>query len=324
MREEAKPAFAAARAKVKPRPPAPPLPPPVLPPYRPPPALPPPPRPPYSPDQPPAPPTSPPPPPAAPAPATPPPAAPDGHLHLQAASTTLNSCVGYLFFSDCTPEQVVGELVLNPDHTDSTVLHLDSLRVTNQRDIPLRLGLGFLGGVDVSLLAHASLSFANGTAQVITTTDPMSGITTKSFTFNPSSNGMWGLLDGNISVAGYGIASGMVPPGNEFSIYAETPHVLAASGRGTIEDLATAGVVTSHRTSLTMEALIEQTHDGMAYRVQFTLTTSFETPAIASPPPSPPPAPPPLLPIDEPQSPPPPPFSPAPPSPQPFAAVPAP
>ena len=52
MREEAKPAFAAARAKVKPRPPAPPLPPPVLPPYIPPPALPPPPRPPHSPDQP--------------------------------------------------------------------------------------------------------------------------------------------------------------------------------------------------------------------------------------------------------------------------------
>ena len=308
-------------------PPRPPLPPPLSP--SPSPSLPPPassatlahPRPPHPP------PTQ--PPPTQPPPGTPPPALPPGHRVLDPAQTVLTSCLTYLVFSSCVPMNLHAHLVMAGDATDPSILRLHSLSVPIPSNVPLRLGVGFLGGVDVMLLAGSSLAFANGSA-VARESDT-------AFTFDPAS--LWGLLDGNISIAAYGAVVGMIPGGGGlFPIYAETPTVLRATAAGGTSDVAVGdgfftAIVHESRTSLTAVATINQNHDGNAYHVQFTLDTWFNPDAESSPP-APPPPPPPLLPppgappsppaspIISPQSPPPvlpPPRAPSPPSPPPPA-----
>ena len=87
------------------------------------------------------------------------------HIVLAPSNTTLLSCATAMLFSNCAPSGVDGYARLRTDADGA--LRLDTLHVATPHDVGLRLGLGFLGGVDMALLQGSTLTFGNGSAPAI-------------------------------------------------------------------------------------------------------------------------------------------------------------
>jgi hypothetical protein len=196
-------------------------------------------------------------------------------------------------FSGCSESSVSGTIVAMAEES-SGALRMYGIDVVLLEATSLRLGLGFIGGVDIELLAGGVVTVLNATDREHgILSSPMSNEGTLTFE-QPHTGGM----NASAIVGGYGIASGMVPHGT-FELCACGAYEASTT---TSAALMPGGSQTDFM--LTSVISIEFEVSGHATRVAITIDASFN---VAQPPP-------PASPDFLPRSPPVPPVPPSPPS----------